>query len=133
MGLTNETLEEPGPGRDHVRNRCPSPNIKQPRASLLVASGQMTARTNPRGGAIGSPSAMEKDGGRDEEDSKPSPLVTSSDALIASYPDQEIVQEEATHQLVCVTLNEAVVKTKRSCVCRVFSNVLRGRVHYTCD
>jgi hypothetical protein len=56
----------------------------------------MTARTNPRGGAIiGSPSAMEKDGGRDEEDSKPSPLVTSSDALIASYPDQEVVQEEA--------------------------------------
>jgi hypothetical protein len=63
----------------------------------LAESEQMAARTNPRGGAIGSPSSMEKDGGRDEEDSKPSPLVTSSDALIASYPDQEVVQEEAAH------------------------------------
>jgi hypothetical protein len=40
---------------------------------------------------------VEKDGGLDEEDSKPS-LVASSSALIASYPDQEVVQEEAhTH------------------------------------
>jgi hypothetical protein len=53
----------------------------------------MAARTNPRGGAIGSPSSVERDGGRDEEDSKPSPLVTSS-ALIASYPNQEVVQED---------------------------------------
>jgi hypothetical protein len=51
------------------------------------------ARANPRGGAVGSPSYVEKDGGRDEEDSKPSPLVTSS-ALIASYPNQEVVQED---------------------------------------
>jgi hypothetical protein len=93
VGLPNETaLEEPGPGQVHVRNRCPSPNIKQPRARL-AGSGQMAARTNPRGGAIGSPSSVERDGGRDEEDSKPSPLVTSS-ALIASYPNQEVVQED---------------------------------------
>jgi hypothetical protein len=38
---------------------------------------------------------VEEDGGvRDEEDSKSS-LVTSS-ALIGSYPDQEVIQEEAT-------------------------------------
>jgi hypothetical protein len=40
---------------------------------------------------------VEKDGGRDEEDSKPS-LVTSSSALVSSYPDQEVVQEE-THKI----------------------------------
>jgi hypothetical protein len=107
--------QEPGPGQGHVRNQCPSPNIKQePKACLaenlcpspnikqepkacLAESGQkiVSSRTNPRGGAIGSPSYVEKDGGRDEEDSKPSPLVTSS-APIASYPNQEVVQEEAT-------------------------------------
>jgi hypothetical protein len=32
--------------------------------------------------------------GRDEEDIKPS-LVTSSEALIDSYPDQEFIQDEA--------------------------------------
>jgi hypothetical protein len=59
-------------------------------------SGQMAAtRANQRGKAIGScPSVEEDGGGRDEEDSKPS-LVTSS-ALIGSYTDQEVVQEEAT-------------------------------------
>jgi hypothetical protein len=95
VGLPNETaLEEPGPGQDHVGNLCPSSNIKQPMACCLTKSGQMAAaRTNPRGGATGSPSSVERDGGRDEEDSKPSPLVTSS-ALIASYPNQEVVQED---------------------------------------
>jgi hypothetical protein len=98
VGLPNETaLEEPGPGQDHVGNLCPSPNIKQPRACCLTESAQMAAaRTNPRGGATGSPSSVEKDGSRDKEDSKPSPLVTSS-ALIASSPDQEVVQEEAPY------------------------------------
>jgi hypothetical protein len=44
---------------------------------------------------VGSCSSVQEDGGGgDEEDSKPS-LVTSS-ALIGSYPDQEVVQEEAT-------------------------------------
>jgi hypothetical protein len=35
---------------------------------------------------------MEKDGGRDEEDSKPSPATSS--ALIGSDPGQVVVQEE---------------------------------------
>jgi hypothetical protein len=73
VGLPNET-----PGQGHVRNRCPNPNIKQTRA-CLAESRQVAAS-------------------RDEEDSKPS-LVTSS-ALIASYPDQEVVQEEATHDRI---------------------------------
>jgi hypothetical protein len=54
------------------------------------------ARTNKRGEAntTGSCSSVEEDGGcRDEEDSKPS-LVTSS-TLLGSYPDQEVVQEAA--------------------------------------
>jgi hypothetical protein len=42
----------------------------------------MAARTNPRGGAIGSRSSVENDTGRDEDDSTPSP---------------EVVQEVATH------------------------------------
>jgi hypothetical protein len=65
-------------------------------------SGQMAAtRTNQRGAskATGTScgSVVEEDGGnRDEEDSKPS-LVTSSSALLTgSYPDQEVVHEEAT-------------------------------------
>jgi hypothetical protein len=51
------------------------------------------ARANPRGGAVGSPSYVEKDGGRDEEDSNPSPLMVTSSALLASYPNQEVVEE----------------------------------------
>jgi hypothetical protein len=74
---------------------CPSPNVKRTR-TCLAESEQMAARTNPIGGAIGSRSSVEKDGDRDEEDSEPS-LGASSSALIASYPDQEIVQQEATH------------------------------------
>jgi hypothetical protein len=53
------------------------------------------SRTNQRGKATGSCSSVEEDGGgRDEQDSKPS-LVTSG-ALLGSYPDREVVQEEAT-------------------------------------
>jgi hypothetical protein len=53
----------------------------------------MASRTDPRGGTtIGSRSSVEKDDGRDEEDSKPS-LVTSNCAPIASYPDQEVAQD----------------------------------------
>jgi hypothetical protein len=55
----------------------------------------MAARKTQRGDATGSCSSVENDGGCDEEDSKPSP-VTSSALLLASYPEQEIVQEEAT-------------------------------------
>jgi hypothetical protein len=63
--------------------------FKQTNGNALAAcpaeSGQITARTNPRGGAIGSHGAVENNGGREDEDS------------IASYPDQEVVvQEEAT-------------------------------------
>jgi hypothetical protein len=50
----------------------------------------MAARTNPRDGV-----EKDGDGSDEEEDSKPSSM-TSSRALIASCPDQEVVQEEAT-------------------------------------
>jgi hypothetical protein len=98
VGPPNETIEETEPGQGHVRNRvaCPSPNVKRPR-SCLAESAQIAARENPRGGAIGRPSSVENDGGRDEEDSNPF-LVTTRSALVASYPDQEeVVQEESTH------------------------------------
>jgi hypothetical protein len=49
----------------------------------------MVARTNQRGNATVSCSSVEKDGGDDEEDSKPTPVTSS--ALI----HQEVVQEEA--------------------------------------
>jgi hypothetical protein len=45
----------------------PSPNRKRSR-TRLAESEQLAARTNPRGGAIGSRSSVENDGGRDEED-----------------------------------------------------------------
>jgi hypothetical protein len=102
VGLPNETLEETEPGQGHVRNRvaCPSPNVKRPR-SCLAESAQIAARKNPRGGAIGSRSPVEKDGGRDEEDSKPSLGTSVSALVVASYPDQEVVvREEATHNTI---------------------------------
>jgi hypothetical protein len=96
VGLPNETLEETEPGQGHVRNRvaCPSRNvIKRPR-SCPAESEQMAPTTNPRVSAIGNRSSVEKDhGGRDDEDSKPS-LVTSSSPIVASSPDQEVVQEK---------------------------------------
>jgi hypothetical protein len=55
----------------------------------------MGARTNQRGKATGIYTIMKEDGGRDEEDSKPF-LVTSAAALIGSYPNQEVDQEDAT-------------------------------------
>jgi hypothetical protein len=103
VGLPNETLEETEPGQGHVtrhRFACPSPNIKRPR-SCLPESQQMAATTNPRGGATGGRSSVEKYGGRDEEDSKPS-LVNSSSVLVASYPpDQEaaLKSRRSTHTL----------------------------------
>jgi hypothetical protein len=84
VGLPNETLEEPGPGQGHVRNRfaCPSPNRKRPRTSPLV-----DARTNPRDGAIGSRSSVEEnDAGHDEEDSTPSPDVAQEEATRPKIP-----------------------------------------------
>jgi hypothetical protein len=88
VGLSTETLEETEPGQ----------GVKRP-SSCLAESAQSSATTNPRGSAIGNRSSVEKDGGRDEEDSKPS-LVTSISALVASYPDQEVVREEATHNTI---------------------------------
>jgi hypothetical protein len=72
---------------------CPSPNVKRPRSSCLAESGKIAARTNPRGSAaIGKRRSVEKHGGRDDEDSKPSLVTSSSALLVASYPDQEVVQ-----------------------------------------
>jgi hypothetical protein len=63
---------------------------------LVTSSARIAARTNQKGKATGICSSLEEDGGGcDEEDSKLPSLVTSS-ARIGSYPDQEVVQEEAT-------------------------------------
>jgi hypothetical protein len=99
VGLPDETLEETEPGQGHGRHRfaCPSPNIKRPR-SCLAESQQMAATTNPRGGASGR-SSVEKDGGHDEEDSKPSLVNSSSVLVVASYPDQEVVQEHTHYEI----------------------------------
>jgi hypothetical protein len=79
----------------------PYKEVVQEEATLK--SEQMTAstKTNQRGASTATGtscgSVVEEDGGnRDEEDSKPS-LVTSSSALLTgTYPDQEVVREEAT-------------------------------------
>jgi hypothetical protein len=86
MGLPNEALKETDQAaQGHIKDRSefPSPNRKR-RSTSLVESGGMVARTNQRDG-----------GGRDKKDSKPS-LVTSGAALVGSFPDQEVVQEQAT-------------------------------------
>jgi hypothetical protein len=73
-----------------VENRfaCPSPNIKRPRA-CLAQSGRKTARTNPRGGAIGgSPRSVERGGVRDEEASKSPPAGVQVEE--ATYYDKEL-------------------------------------------
>jgi hypothetical protein len=104
VGPPAEALEETEPERGHVRNRfaCPSPNRKRPR-TRLAASEQMSSRTNPRDCAIGSRSSVENGAGHDEkEDSKPSPKpspVTSNSALVASYPDQKVVQEDTHYEI----------------------------------
>jgi hypothetical protein len=79
VGLPKEeTLEETEPGQGHgVRSRFasfPSPNIKKRPRACLAESGKMAARTTPTGGAIGSSpsSSVEKDDGRDAEDSNSS-------------------------------------------------------------
>jgi hypothetical protein len=59
----------------------------------------MTSKKTSRGSAIVSPSSVEKDGRRDEEDSKPYLVTTTNSALVASYPDQEFVQEDAHYSI----------------------------------
>jgi hypothetical protein len=91
------SVERSEPGQGHVRNRFNhrSPNRKRPSAGL-AEGGQMGARTKQKGKSAGSFSSVKEHGhGRIEEDSNPS-LMTSSSAQIASYPDQEVVEEEAT-------------------------------------
>jgi hypothetical protein len=70
---------------------CPGQEVVQEEAT--PKSGRMAARTNQIGNAAGSWSSLERDGGRNETDSKLS-LVTSS-ALTGSCPGQEVVREEA--------------------------------------
>jgi hypothetical protein len=95
VGHPQDTLKETQPAQGHVRNRpdCPSPNRKRPR-TCLAESGQMGARTNQRGKAIDSCGSVEEDGGRNEEDSKPSPVTSSSARTLSSFPKQEVVQQE---------------------------------------
>jgi hypothetical protein len=101
VGLPNETLEEPDPGQGHgVSNRfaCPSPNIKRPRA-CLAESGKKAARTNPRRGAIGgSPGSVERDGGRDEEDSKSSQARVQEEEEAMHLQDQEELEKEENQE-----------------------------------
>jgi hypothetical protein len=86
-----------------VRNRleCPSPIRKQPRTRCGDSPRECEkegGRTN-QGGNVARGSAAKKDGsGREEEDSKPSPVTSSSTAVarISSDTTQEVVQEEAT-------------------------------------
>jgi hypothetical protein len=66
-------------------------------------SGQVAAstRTNQKGASTATGasrgSVEEEDGGnRDDEDSKPSLVTSTSALLIGTYPDQEVVREEAT-------------------------------------
>jgi hypothetical protein len=85
-----EETEQARGGPPSDRFECPSTNRKRP-STCLAESEQMNAsRTNQRGKAdTGRCSSVEEDGGgRDEAD--------SSRALIASYPDQGGVPEEAT-------------------------------------
>jgi hypothetical protein len=73
----------------------------------------MGARTNQSGTARGSCSSVEDDrSGRDEEDSKPSPVTRS--ALTGSDPVQEVVQEEATTHLE-IPLGWVRVKLEPDC------------------
>ena len=94
--LPNEAPpEESEPAQGHDNKKCPSPNKKQT-SICLVESGQMSpARTNQEGKATGSScSSVEEHGGREEQDSKPSLMTTSSVALIGSSPNEEVDQEE---------------------------------------
>jgi hypothetical protein len=95
VGLPNEVPpEESEPPQGQVISKSPSRNRKRS-STCLVETGQVAANANQSGNATGSCSSVEQDGGgRDETDSNPS-LVTSS-ALIGSYPDLDVVQEEAT-------------------------------------
>jgi hypothetical protein len=107
VSLPNETLEKAeSAGRGHVRNRfaCPSPNVKRPR-TRLAESEQMAARTNPRDGASGSGSSVEKDdGGRDQKDSTPFLETTSRDldsetsTSIMGLPNEKLQEAEPAGQ-----------------------------------
>jgi hypothetical protein len=102
-------VEETDCGLDDEEDRVPSPVTGSAvigsapveevvKEEATPESGQTAAtRTNQRGEATGirSGSVEENGDGRDEEDSKPSLVTTSSSALIGSYPDEELVQEEA--------------------------------------
>jgi hypothetical protein len=94
----NDALQETKSAQGQVRNRleCQSPNRKRPRSNCLAKSGQMGARTNQRGKAVGAANfgSMEEDGSCDENDATPS--LRTRIALAGSCSDQEVVQEEAT-------------------------------------
>jgi hypothetical protein len=64
-------------------------------SARLAESGQIAATANQRDNATGSLSSVEEVSGRDDEDSKP-PLVATSSPRIGSSPSQEVVLEEGT-------------------------------------
>mgnify|MGYP000143530361 CR=1 FL=1 len=71
--------EEDSNSSSVTSNALTGPDEEVVQEEATPESGQMTARTNPRGNATGSCSSVEEDGGRDENDIKPS-LVTGSAA-----------------------------------------------------
>jgi hypothetical protein len=53
---------------------------------------------------------VEDDGGRDEEESKPSPVPSSE--RIGSYPGQDVVKKEATPDLIMSEIPSGWTPTK---------------------
>jgi hypothetical protein len=116
VGLPNETLEETEPKQGHgVRTRlaCTSPNIKRPRA-CVAESGKKAARTNPRRGAIGgSPGSVERDGGRDEEDSKSSQAGVQEEEEAMHLQYQEELEKEENQEEDCYEYYSSTRTTTR--------------------
>jgi hypothetical protein len=98
ISQTKHHPEAMEPAQGHVRNRftCSSPaNGKRSKACLAESGQDDAGRKDQRGNADArGGSAKEDDGGREEEDSKPS-LVSISATQISSDTAQEAVQEAA--------------------------------------
>jgi hypothetical protein len=97
----DETEEPQVGGRLEAEWNVNLPTKGRPRTrsgDSLRQCGQETGRTNQRGTANARRSASKKDGvgGREEEDSKPSPVTSGDAGRISSATAQEVVQEEAT-------------------------------------
>jgi hypothetical protein len=112
VGRSNAAFEETKQARGPARNRFerPSPNRKRPSECLAESEQVAASRTSQRGKATGCcSSSLEKAaGGRDEEDS-------SGCALLASYPVQEVVSEEAARTPDIIPSGWTRVKLEPDC------------------